>query len=159
MATIRPLREEEIETLVTDLWLPFAEEMASQFDYDALAEEGVRENTIAYRREQFGDDDWTTFVAEGDDDLVGYISIEYAESPPVFARGDNGTVTELYVVPDYRGKGLASDLFERAVAWATERGCDQLKISVHPENEPARSVYREWGFEPIREHLVRSLGE
>ena len=157
MATIRPLREDEIETLVENLWLPFAEEMAARFDYDALAEEGVYENTVAYRREQFERDDWTTFVAEADGEIVGYVSIEYAESPPVFARGDAGHVTEIYVAPNDRGEGLASDLFDRAVEWADEQGCEQLKISVHPDNEPARSVYREWGFEQVREHLVQPL--
>lgn len=145
MATIRRLREDEIEPLVEDLWLPFSREMAALDDHDALAGEGVRENGVAHRREQFGNDDRTTFVAEAAEDLVGYVSIEYAESPPVFARGDAGHVHELYVAADHRGEGLASDLFDRAVEWADERGCEQLKLGVHPDNEPARSIYREWG--------------
>ena len=157
MATIRYLREDQIETLIDDLWLPFAEEMAARFDYDALAEERVRENTIAHRREQFKSDDWTTFVAEADGDIVGYVSIESAESPPVFARGDAGHITEIYVAADHRGEGLASELFDRAVTWADEQGCEQLQIGVHPDNERARSIYHEWGFEPVREKLVRPL--
>lgn len=156
MTTIRPLRADDIDALVEDLWLPFAEEMADVDEHDALAEEGVRENAVEYRREQFANDDRATFVAV-DDDLVGYVSIEHRTSAPVFARGDAGQVHGLYVVPDYRGTGLASRLFERAREWANECGCTRLSLDVHPDNEPARSVYREWGFEPVRERLVRPL--
>lgn len=156
MATIRHLHEGEIEALVEALWLPFAGEMADVDDHDALAGEGTRENAVEYRREQFENDDRATFVAE-DGDLVGYVSIEHRASAPVFARGDAGYVHGLYVIPDYRGSGLASELFERAREWADNRGCAYLSLDVHPDNEPARSVYREWGFEPVREKLVRPL--
>jgi GNAT superfamily N-acetyltransferase len=157
MATIGRLHEDDIEPLVEDLWLPFALEMAEVGEFDALAADGVRENALAHRREQFDNDDRATFVASEDGKLVGYVSVEYRESPPVFARGDAGFVHGLYVVPDSRGTGLASDLFGRAREWADEQGCAHLELGVHPDNEPARSIYREWGFEPVREKLVRPL--
>lgn len=157
MTTIRPLRADELESLVENLWVPFAEEMADVDEHDALAEEGLRENAVEYWREQFENDDRATFVAVDGEDLVGYVSIEHRASPPVFARGDAGFVHGLYVVPDYRGRGLASMLFERAREWADERGCVYLSLGVHPDNEPARSVYREWGFEPVREKLIRPV--
>lgn len=159
MPTIRPLGADEIEILVEDLWLPFAEEMADVSAFDALAGQGVRENAIEYRREQFENDARTTFVADSGEDLVGYVSVERRESPPVFARGEAGYVHGLYVLSEYRGTGLASRLFERAQEWASQRGCVHLSLDVHPDNEPARSIYREWGFQPVRERLVRPLDD
>ena len=157
MTTIRRLREAEISSLVEELWVPFAEETAEIDDHDVLADEGVLEHALEYRREQFENDDRAMFVAVEDDALVGYVSIQHRESRPMYARGDDGHVHELYLAPEHRGQGLASDLLEQAADWANDHGCEHLKIAVHPDNEPARSIYREWGFEQKREWLSRPL--
>lgn len=152
---IRRLRADELATFVDDLWLPFARETAAMDDFDALAERGVRREVHSYVTERFSNDDVATYVA--DDEPVGFVAVEKRSSPPVFARGPRGYVDGLYVAPERRRERIASHLLARAEAWARRRGCDHLSLDVHPENEVARSLYEDGGFETTRHRMTKGL--
>lgn len=159
MMTIRHLRAGEMERLVDECWLPFREEMATVDEYNALENENVRESGIAYRRRVFRTSNRQTFVSVRDESLQGYLSIGIMDPPPGIARGSEGVIFELYVRPEVRGEGIATNLRVRAEQWARERDCTHMALFVHPDNEPARSIYRSWGFDTKREMLVRPLND
>lgn len=142
---VRELREDKIPTLV-DRWFSFAREMADLDSYNELADGDLRPDGLDYRRERFEDEDTETFVAVVDETLVGYASVERSPSPPVFARGPTGSVGEVYVVPDHRGGGVATALLDAAEAWARERGCERVELSVNRKNESARALYESRGY-------------
>ncbi|RDZ63703.1 N-acetyltransferase [Haloferax sp. Atlit-12N] len=167
---IRPLRADEVDALVDDLWLPFAEEMGDIDDYDALAEDAdVRAEALDYRTEQVEDEDTRTFVAvaaaEGsvsgpdldEGSLSGYVTVADSESPPVFARGSVAKVKDLYVAPAARGEGVGTALLERAHEWGRDRGCERVALSVHADNDAARACYESMGYETRYLKLDRPL--
>ena len=151
---IRRLVEEDVEPLVDDLWLPFAREMAALDAYNALADD-LRADALAYRRERPADDA-ATFVAD-DGGLVGYTAVSYTEPPPVFARGPEASIEEVYVAPERRGEELATALLERAEAWARERGCERATLSVNADNDAARALYEDRGYGVRRLKMDRRL--
>ncbi|MBN9483615.1 MAG: GNAT family N-acetyltransferase [Bacteroidetes bacterium] len=55
---------------------------------------------------------------------------------------DTGTAT----VTDYRGKGLATKIFEAAVPYLKDAGCKQYLLEVLQDNTSAISVYKKLGF-------------
>jgi ribosomal protein S18 acetylase RimI-like enzyme len=55
-------------------------------------------------------------------------------------------VDELYVLPAYRRLGVARALLTRLQALAGELGLAGVRLLVHPDNEPARDLYRSCGF-------------
>lgn len=158
-----------------DLWLEFAAEMARQDPHNELADIDLRSAQREYRREALADPDARTFVAVVDaadttdggtedggpatDDagLVGYVTVSYESSAPVFARGDRIDVGELYVREAYRGTGLADRLLDRCADWGRERDCERVRLSVNVDNDRARAFYERRGFEPLRVKLERSL--
>ncbi|KTG29046.1 GNAT family N-acetyltransferase [Haloferax profundi] len=158
---IRPVTDDDVPSLVDELWLPFADEMTDVDQYDALAEDvDVRADAVAYRQDQLADEDVQTFVAvdgDGDACLVGYTTIVYSESPPIFARGPVAKVKDLYVAPDARGEGLGTELLERAHEWGRERGCERAALSVHARNEAAQSCYESIGYETRYVKMDRPL--
>ncbi|WP_416840574.1 GNAT family N-acetyltransferase [Haloferax sp. DFSO52] len=155
---IRPITRDEITELVDDLWLPFAGEMGDIDEYDALAEDvDVRAEALDYRRTQLDDDETQTFVAVSDDELVGYTTVAYSESPPVFARDSGAKVKDLYVAPEARGEGLGTSLLERAHEWGRDRGCARISLSVHARNDAARSCYESMGYETRYVKMDRPL--
>lgn len=79
--------------------------------------------------------------------FAGYAASVRSETPPVFARGDHLTVEEVYVRPEYRGKGLAIDLLEAVEAWGREHGCERAELHVNARNETARAVYERHGYD------------
>ena len=152
---LREIREDELELLVTDCWLPFAEEMAELDDYNALSEHvrnGDLDGSVAYREKLFADEDQRTYVAV-ENGLVGYTTAERTKTPPVFARGPAVNLGELYVAESHRNEGIASALIERVERWAGAVGAERVTLSVNADNEPAKSLYDRHGYE-IRRHKL-----
>lgn len=57
-------------------------------------------------------------------------------------------INAVYVQPPYRRRGIASQLVERAVAWAREHGCTRVRLR---SSDAGRSVYERLGFRTGRE--------
>ena len=160
---VRRLRENDVPELVEDVWHPFAREMAELDSYNDLAEpyDGLsaeaRADAIAYRREQSRDDDHAIFVADCDGEIAGYVHVTDSETPKVFARGTEANISEVYVAPDHRGEGIAGELMDRAEAWAADRDCEYVTLSVNADNETARKVYESRGYATRRLKMDRRL--
>jgi len=57
-------------------------------------------------------------------------------------------VAELVVAPAYRRQGRGRRLLAAAMARLRATGADAVGIAVEPDNDAARSLYAESGFEP-----------
>ncbi len=69
-------------------------------------------------------------------------------------RGEDGWCGGLSVAPEYRGQGWGRRLMEQLRRRAQERGLRRVRLEVRTENDHARSVYRQVGYEPVRELLL-----
>lgn len=72
---------------------------------------------------------------------------------------DAAVINELYVVPEWRGEGVADGLMDSAVAVASEQDLplDRLLLDVDPDNGRAYTFYERHGFEPWGEIVAREL--
>ncbi|WP_405339931.1 GNAT family N-acetyltransferase [Ruminococcus sp.] len=85
--------------------------------------------------------------------VKGYI-FECEESPCGFvllsktfsqeAGGVSVTIEEIYIDPEYRSRGLATEFFEWLKA---QPGIMRLRIEVEDDNEGAKRLYERMGFE------------
>jgi len=63
----------------------------------------------------------------------------------------------MWVAPDARGAGVGRALVEAVIAWARDRGCGRVVLSVTESNRSARAFYEACGFadtgerRPLRE--------
>ena len=60
-------------------------------------------------------------------------------------RNDVATLLDLRVIPELRGRGIGSMLFEKAIDWAGSRGCRRMKIETQNINVPACRFYERQG--------------
>ena len=153
---VRTVRREELAALVEDLWLPFAAEMADLDSYDELADD-VRGDALTYRERRFDEEDAVTFVADVDGELIGYATGDLTATPPVFARGDEVNVEDVYVAPTHRREGVATALLDAVAEWARGRDADHLTLSVNAGNDDALAFYEREGFTVKRHKMVRPL--
>ena len=58
----------------------------------------------------------------------------------------HGVVTDLYVAPDARRRGVAAALVREAVARVAALGVEVVEIGVQASNAVARTAYERWGF-------------
>jgi GNAT superfamily N-acetyltransferase len=93
------------------------------------------------------------FLATVDNERIAVLMLE--ECNTVYARGRFGEITELYVRPDFRARGVAGALMDRAVALATERGWSRLEVGAPPQPQWERSLkfYERYGFSTIGPRL------
>ncbi|GKZ13121.1 N-acetyltransferase [Haladaptatus sp. T7] len=82
---------------------------------------------------------------------VGSVLVSTADGVPVgyvlTMVADDAYVAELVVEPAHRGEGRATRLLGATVDMARDRGCDRVSLTVHEENDVARSLYESLGFE------------
>jgi len=109
----------------------------------------------------------------GEDDHRGYMAISLAQperyvqlviydeqqQPLGFIEGSirsdyvNGTETSpvgfvegVYVVPEWRRRGIARQLFEAIADWARARGCRELASDALIDNDISQRAHRSLGF-------------
>ena len=61
---------------------------------------------------------------------------------------------DLYVKPEYRGKGYGKALLKKLAAIAVERGCGRLEWWCLDWNKPSIDFYRSLGAEPMSDWTV-----
>ncbi len=91
----------------------------------------------------------------------------FEEQPVCFAiffhnystfKGKAGLYLEdLFVLPEYRGKGFGKAMLHHLAGIARERDCPRFEWSVLDWNEPAIRFYRSLGAEPMDEWTVFRL--
>jgi GNAT superfamily N-acetyltransferase len=101
---------------------------------------------------------YTCLMADHDGQPAGFALFFYNYSTWL---GRPGVYLEdLFVLPEFRGRGIGRALLERVAAIAIEKGCERLQWEVLDWNTPAIDFYRAMGAEFLDEwRNVRLNGE
>jgi N-acetylglutamate synthase-like GNAT family acetyltransferase len=76
---------------------------------------------------------------------------EHAGSIALTDEGDTGVVRWVLIDPELRGHGLGRQLVAEVIAKARELGYERLRLETFSELTAAAHLYREAGFEIVRE--------
>ncbi len=82
-------------------------------------------------------------VANTDNKLIGYISAQKGR----LKRIAHSAYIVVGILKDYRGKGIGTEFFKRLNIWAEENKIERLELTVICENEVAKHLYTNSGFE------------
>ena len=63
----------------------------------------------------------------------------------------------IYVLPEYRRRGIAAKLFDAVEQWAREQGAVRLDLHTWEFNKDAISLYRAMGMTPQRHVFEKHL--
>ena len=134
--TIRRANESDLGTL-RELWTAFQREVPEPAWVDVDEGEELAEIAELVRDE-------VALLAEDDGTPLGYALAR--------RRGSRlGRLTDLYVVPEARGRGVARALTREVVRILREQGLEHVDLQVVASNASARALYARWGF---TEHLL-----
>ncbi len=124
--------------------LAFINELA---EYERLSHEVVATEE-ALREHLFGDRPVAeVMIAEEGGDPAGFALFFHSFS--TFLGRPGIYLEDLYVRPQFRGKGMGRALLVHLARLAAERGCGRLEWSVLDWNEPAIGFYRGIGASPV----------
>lgn len=127
--------------------------------YDFLDEE-VIERAIEqwYDDESFGESiagEFDVFLVVTVDDEV----VAYSQSSILGETDTTGEIRWLHVDPDHRGKGIASDLYDRTVEVLRRQGVERIRGVVLSGNEAGGRFYEDRGLELAAKRTVEIGGE
>lgn len=81
------------------------------------------------------------FGALEGDLLIGYVALEWVL--------DEGSLTNLAVLPEFRRNGVAESLLQELLAFAESNNLQFVTLEVRASNIPAMSLYRKLGFKEV----------
>lgn len=109
----------------------------------AFNREALSPQELAQRMEQAQGLE-TVLLGELNGVLAGLLVLRTV--PTVSVAQDWAEITELYVQPACRRKGVGKALIEAALAHAHHHGCPDVHLLVDPQNTPAIRSYEAVGF-------------
>jgi GNAT superfamily N-acetyltransferase len=144
---IRPAVVTDAETIVN-----LVRELAV---YEKL-EDSVRADADSIRRHLFGSQPRAeALMAEVEGRTAGFALFFHTFST---FRGQPGLYLEdVFVRPEFRGKGIGSRFFRELGRIAAERGCGRMEWVVLNWNTPAIDFYESRGARPLREWTTYRL--
>ena len=139
---------------VTDVELIFSliQELA---EYEKMIDEVVADPALLKQSLFTGPQTTETIIAEYNNVAVGFALFFHNFSTFLGRRGIY--LEDLYVKPEYRGKGIGKALLTCLAKLAVERHCGRLEWSVLDWNEPAIGFYKKLGAKPMDEWSVFRL--
>lgn len=98
-----------------------------------------------------------TFVAEEGNKIIGYAAGEIRELPAWRKKSKAAELVEIFVLADYRGHGIGSQLVEKFLVWSKEKGVERIKIEASAGNLDAIRFYKRKGFKEKEIYLENEL--
>lgn len=80
------------------------------------------------------------FVVELDKEVIGYAGL--------WLVIDDTQITNIAIIPNYRGYKFGEKLFQYAFQYAVQMGTKRLSLEVRASNIPAQRMYRKFGLVP-----------
>lgn len=144
--SIRQATVDDIETLVTLRLVMMAD--VPGHDDTAAEPEGVfalAEANRSYMREAMATGEFVAYVAESGGVMVATSGLRIYRMAPHNGniRGVGAYILNMYTVPAWRGRGLASALLECLVELAREAGATSVSLRA---SDAGRPVYQRYGF-------------
>lgn len=147
--TIRAGRAEDAEVLANLIRGLAVYEKLEQF---------ARATPAALREHLFGPDPAAeTLLAEQGPDAVGFAL--YFTTFSTFRAQPSLYLEDLFVLPEFRGRGIGKALMAAVARAAVERGCGRLEWSVLNWNTPAIGFYRSLGAESMDQWTVYRVAD
>lgn len=84
------------------------------------------------------------------------LSYDYTFAGFVGIHEENGSLflSKLYVHEDFRGKKIASYMFQKLIEICKMRGLDKIWLTCNKYNTNTLSIYKHWGFQIVRDEVA-----
>ena len=138
---------DDLNSLV-ELWWESAhyhQELEPRFQYTSDAAKATR----AFITKQLESDDSCYWVAQIDNEIVGYVEAMVVDRPPIHVQRRVGHLGSIYVKPEARRKGIGTSLWNLARDWLAEKGVPTISLWVASQNPEALAFWKKFEFSEI----------
>lgn len=127
-------------------------------EYEKLSH-AVTGNADSLEKHLFGERPYAeAILAECGGQVVGWVLFFYNYS--TFLTQPGIYIEDLFVLPEYRGRGIGKSLVAHVALLAVKRGCGRLEWSVLDWNQPAIAFYQGLGADVLPDwRICRVTGD
>lgn len=93
-------------------------------------------------------------VAASEDRLLGYVGGLENFHPPIYRVSRHLLLTDMYVLPADRCKGVGAALVDYVKDWAAAHGYERVELSAAPQNEAGLRFWARVGFIEYQRYLA-----
>lgn len=149
---IIPVTAEHSDALASLARRTFEQAFASGNDPQDLAAYLDQAFTSAKMREEVSCADSQFYFAILDGTPAGYLKLNTGEAQTEQMPDSALEIERIYVDAAHHGTGVGKKLFDFAVEFAAQHGCDQVWLGVWEENPKAIAFYERQGFISFGKH-------
>jgi len=102
---------------------------------------------------ELSDQDTEFYFALLNNEISGYLKINLGDAQTDVNDDHSLEIERIYVLQEFKGKGIGKALYTKATALAREKGLDYIWLGVWEHNHSALSFYRHLGFEEFSRHI------
>lgn len=113
-----------------------------------------RELTRRYFVEFSEGDDMLVLVARKGKDIVGFLTAMITTPLPIFAQRKYGSLNDMFVKKEHRGKDIGKKLLQTAIEWFEQNRIHRIELRVDAKNKGAIAFYKAHDFK-IRGHAMK----
>ena len=118
-------------------------------------EEGFSEEKLTA---ELNDENSEFYFATLDNEVIGYLKINYGESQTELKDNKALEIERIYVSKEFHGKSVGQLLYDKAIQIAKQKVAEYVWLGVWEENPRAISFYKKNGFIEFDKHIFK-LGD
>ena len=115
-----------------------------------LFRSGAQKYDEAALKDLLSDENRPILIGELDGQVAGYAFciLQITKDDPVLMDRKVLYIDDLCVEESLRGQGVATEVYQKTLAFARELGCDAVTLNVWCGNDSAMKFYEKSGFKP-----------
>jgi ribosomal protein S18 acetylase RimI-like enzyme len=117
----------------------------------------IEEGYARFLTSQLGRDDSVVFVAQREDDIIGYVYATLEERSWRDLREACGYIDDILVRDTARQSGVAGALMAAATEWLRAHGAPRVVLMTATANEAAQRLFTRLGFRPTMLEMTLEL--
>jgi ribosomal protein S18 acetylase RimI-like enzyme len=89
-----------------------------------------------------------------DSSIAGWILL--GENTDYFSDKKFGFIYDIYVLPEYRGRGISKEFIQQGISTLKKSGFDEVRLNVFATNH-AKEIYKKLGFKDLNSIMALSI--
>lgn len=153
---IRELKDSDIPVLLPHLQEMFVMHDTAEpdlFEPHSFSTEQIEE----YLGEALTNENEKVFIAEVDGKLAGTIRAEIKTPPTFYKHKKIGYLDDLVVLQDFRRKGIAKALIEKASDYLHKKDISIIELKIYEFNDASQSLVKSIGFKKTFSYFYKKI--
>jgi len=149
-------KAENVDDTLKQLWLSLAREMF-KIEHFILPSEANADEWIKFIRNSLAGKKGFLFVARIGIKPIGFAHGSVFREHHLEVSKLAGTINDVYVSPEFRGKGIGKKLVVESLNRLKVEGVKAVRLTVLIENKPAVKLYEKFGFKIYQHGMMKAL--